>query len=234
MNFDVSHFLQNSKYNQNKRSMLSVLFDVIFYSFILFFILYMAFCTIFIQSEVIGSSMQPTFNKNLSILEDANKSQYKDIAFANRFNKGSSGDIVLINLGKDVVIKRIIAMEGDQVKLKKESDGYFYYYVNNKKLEEDYILDRVDMNLSYFNKFCFESEKHQNLKNVDVIVEDREAVLTVPKDCVYVLGDNRLVSDDSSSYGCVNTQKILGAVSFYYEYNQTFLSFIWQKICGLF
>ena len=178
--------------------------------------------------------MQPTYNKNLSVLEDPEKSIYKDIVFANRFNKGSSGDIVLVNVKNEIIIKRIIATAGQEVKLKKESDGYFYYYVNNKKLKEDYILAREDMNLNYFNSFCYENANAENAKNVEVVQNDREAKLIVPQGCVYVLGDNRLVSRDSTSFGCVNTNQVLGTVSISYQYNQNIFHFVWKKICEIF
>ena len=234
MVFNNANFLQNSKFYKRKKSVISIVFDVVFYTVIAFFVGYMIFCTMFIQAEVIGTSMQPTYNKQLSALEDPDASIYKDIVFANRFNNGTNGDVVLITLENEIVIKRVIATAGQEVRLKKQSDGYYYYYVDNKKLEENYILDRADMNLSYFNAFCYESDNAINAKNVEIINDDREARLVVPQDCVFVLGDNRFVSRDSTTFGCVNTNQILGAVAFSYEYNQTFFSFLWQKFCSIF
>lgn len=233
MDFNIN-FIQNSKFYRNKKNVLSIIFDIVFYIAIAFLVMYLLFCTIFIQAEVIGTSMQPTYNNQLSALEDPEKSIYKDIVFANRFNSGSNGDIVLINVDNEIVIKRLIATSGQEVRLKKEIDGYYYYYVDNKKVNEDYILARVDMNLSYFNSFCYESNDCLNAKNVEIIKEDREARLVVPQDCVFVLGDNRLVSRDSTTFGCVNTNQVMGTVSFSYQYNQTFFSFLWQKICSIF
>lgn len=234
MVFNNINFLQKSKFYQKKKSALSIIFDVVFYLVVIAFIAYLIFCTVFIQAEVIGTSMQPTYNKQLSALEDPEKSIYKDIVYANRFDNGSNGDVVLVTVNNEIVIKRVIATAGQEVRLKKEFDGFYYYYVDNKKIDESYILDRTDMNLSYFNSFCYDSAEMENFKNVEIIYEDREARLVVPQDCAFVLGDNRLVSRDSTTFGCVNTSKILGTVSFSYEYNQNFWSFIWQKICSIF
>lgn len=234
MVFNSTNFLQKTKQYQNKKSRLMIVFDVVFYLAIVLFAGYLLFCITFIQAEVIGTSMQPTYNKQLTVLENPEKSIYKDIVFANRFNNGTNGDIVLIKIDNEVVIKRVIATAGQEVRLKKGIDNYYYYYVDNKQLEEDYILSREDMNLSYFNSFCYESSAVENSKNVEIIHDDREARIVVPQGCVFVLGDNRLVSKDSTSFGCVNTNKVLGTVIFSYEYNQNFWGFLWQKICSIF
>lgn len=228
----------NKNYKKSKPKALKVL-DFLFYAFLFVSVVYLLFCLTFVQARVIGPSMQPTFNKNLTYTEDASASIYQDIVYANKFDKGSNGDIILLNTENDIIIKRIIATEGQFVILKKQSDGYFYYFVGDtyesaKKINESYILDRQDMNLSYFNSFCYDDPDLQVRKNINVIENDKEAFLIVPDGCSFVLGDNRLVSRDSTSFGCIKNQAILGKVSFYYEYNQTFLGFIWQQICSIF
>lgn len=228
----------NKNYKTSKPRFLKAL-DFLFYAFLFVSVVYLLFCLTFVQARVIGPSMQPTFNKSLTYTEDAQASIYQDIVYANKLDKGSQGDIILLSTGNEVIIKRIIATEGQFVILKKQSDGYFYYFVGEtyqtaKKLDESYILDRQDMNLSYFNNFCFDDPDLKVRKNITVLESDREAYLIVPEGCSFVLGDNRLVSHDSSSFGCIKNESILGKVSFYYEYNQTFLGFIWQQICSIF
>ena len=90
MLYNNTVFLHNSKHYRPKKSALSITLDVLFYVFILAFIAYFSFCTIYIKAEVIGTSMQPTFNKDLSVFDDAENSQYKDIVYANRFDKGKN------------------------------------------------------------------------------------------------------------------------------------------------
>ena len=228
----------NKHYKQSKPKALKVL-DVLFYVFLVVSVLYLIFCLTFVQAQVIGPSMQPTFNKNLSYVEDAEASIYKDIVYANKLDKGSNGDIILLTVEDEVIIKRIIATEGQVVILKKQNDGWFHYFVGDnygsaKMLNEDYILDRTDMNLSYFNNFCYDDPNLSVRKNINIVESEREAYLIVPQGCCFVLGDNRLVSRDSTSFGCVKNDAILGKVVFYYEYNQSFLGYIWQQIVSIF
>ena len=228
----------NKNYKRSKPKVLRVL-DFLFYAFLFVSVIYLLFCLTFVQARVIGPSMQPTFNKNLSYSEDAESSIYQDIVYANKLDKGSNGDIVVLAVDNEIIIKRVVATQGQVVILKKQSDGYFYYFVGDtyqsaKQVDERYILNRQDMNLSYFNSFCFDDPDLQVRKNINVIENDKEAYLIVPEGCSFVLGDNRLVSRDSTSFGCVKNDAILGKVAFYYEYNQTFLGFIWQQICSIF
>lgn len=94
--------------------------------------------------------------------------------------------------GKRSYIKRVIGLPGDYVEIK---DGGVY--INGEKLQENYlqagvVTDMVQGNRdeSYFNNF------------------------TVPKDCVFAMGDNRPGSIDCRSFGCIPLEKIEGKVLF--------------------
>jgi len=117
-----------------------------------------------------------------------------------RIGKLNKGDIVTLYIpeylekGKEYVVKRIVAMENDIVEIK---DGKVY--VNDEELKEDYINGSLtnDVNPDY-------------------------SKITVPKGCVYVLGDNRLphASLDSRSFGPINAKKVMGRVLVrYYPFN---------------
>ena len=82
------------------------------------------------------------------------------------------------------VIKRIIGLPGDVVTV---IDGELY--VNNVKYEEEYLSDK------YTTSF----------KNSDFTI-------VVPKDRVFVLGDNRDISKDSRSVGSFKKSAILGVM----------------------
>lgn len=81
-------------------------------------------------------------------------------------------------------IKRVIAVPGDMLDIK---DGYVY--INDKKIDETYIKDQ---GVTY----------NQGL----------ELPLTVPKNKVVVMGDNRLNSKDSRQIGLIEYNRIKGKV----------------------
>ncbi|MBQ0067875.1 MAG: signal peptidase I [Phascolarctobacterium sp.] len=93
--------------------------------------------------------------------------------FTSFFKLPERGQIIVFRFPKDETrdfIKRVIAVEGDTVEM---VDGKVY--VNGKRLLEDYIWkeDPMGKNMSSYPKSI------------------------VPKDCVFVLGDNRNNSEDS-------------------------------------
>ena len=103
------------------------------------------------------------------------------------------GDIVIIaknasktELGKiyttKPLVKRVVATEGQTVEIK---DGYLY--VDDVKQQEDYARTLTDNN-GFIGK------------------------QTVPKDCIFVLGDNRGDSADSRLIGFIPRQYVMGKV----------------------
>jgi signal peptidase I len=102
------------------------------------------------------------------------------------------GDIVTVNADNLIghmsdknIIKRVIGLPGDIIEVK----GGFVYR-NNVKLDETYLADTVRT-----------TER-----------EPMYTKYTVPKDSVYVLGDNRAVSLDSRTFGPVENSRIIGEV----------------------
>ncbi len=112
------------------------------------------------------------------------------------------GDIVVFEDEEDDsrLIKRVIALAGDVVELKEDVDGELAFFVNGDRLKEDYL-----------NQDTATASQHIAHK------------ATVPEGCFYYLGDNRLVSKDSSSldekgvphFG--KTSTIIGKVVFRYN-----------------
>lgn len=123
--------------------------------------------------QVSGTSMEPNLHEG-------------ELLITSKFFKYEKGDMVAFYYNDSVLIKRVIATEGDTVYI--EYDGTVY--VNNEKLQEDYVKE-----LSYGN--CDLTFPYQ-----------------VPKDSVFILGDNRATSVDSrsDSIGCISTDKIIGKI----------------------
>ena len=236
MNFELETLQERNKEYSKKKPKVFKLLNTVLYLCIFLLVCYLIFSAIFIKAQVVGISMKPTFNVNLQ--ESANKqdyenSIYKDVVYVNRFKKASSGDIVLIKREEsnqnEIIIKRVMATAGQRLTLKKsDNSDVFYFYLNGIKLNEDYVLSPQSQNLAYFaTRFC-------DIEGVTVVQENVEAEIIIPENSYFVLGDNRLNSVDSTSFGLVKENEILGTVSFYHEYDQTFFGFVWEQIKSIF
>ncbi len=109
-----------------------------------------------------------------------------EILLTSNFFDFKKGDMIAFYYNDSVLIKRVIALEEDVVNI--EDDGTVF--VNSVKLEENYVKK-----LSYGN--CDITFPYQ-----------------VPKNSVFILGDNREVSIDSrsKSIGCISVDRIIGKI----------------------
>lgn len=114
------------------------------------------------------------------------------------------GDVVVIVDALDnPIIKRVIATEGQTVDIDNESGEV---YVDGK------LLDNT----------VYGVENGITRTDYNPIIETLNFPVTVDEGCVFVLGDNRIVSEDSryTSIGMVDERKILGkAVLRIFPYN---------------
>ena len=94
-----------------------------------------------------------------------------ELLITSQFFKYEKGDMIAFYYNDSVLIKRVIAIENDIVNI--EYDGTVY--VNSVKLEESYV-------------------KELALGNCDITFPYQ-----VPKNSVFILGDNRKDSIDSRS-----------------------------------
>lgn len=137
---------------------------------------------------VSGDSMNDT-------LLDGNK-----VILTNFCYSPSYGDIVVVQANKlknkntgmygEPIIKRVIASEGDTVRIDFTAGEVF---VNDELIEEDYIKD-----LTHLRSYGW---------------MESGVTYTVPGDCVFVMGDNRNVSNDSrnlADVGFVDESMIMG------------------------
>lgn len=112
------------------------------------------------------------------------------VIISNLFYKPKQGDVVVLrklSFQEKPIIKRIIAVEGQTVDIDFEQG---IVYVDDKPLDEPYIAEPTLTPLDFDGK------------------------ITVPENCVFVMGDNRNNSTDSRSnqIGCVDTRYIMGKV----------------------
>lgn len=87
----------------------------------------------------------------------------------------------VLEIGKTSYIKRVIGLPGEHVKIE---DGKVY--INGTELEENYLQEGV----------------------ITTSLEGVYTDITVPENCLFVMGDNRLQSTDSRRFGCIPLEKI--------------------------
>ncbi len=115
---------------------------------------------------------------------------YTDVKFF-QFKKPQRGDIIVFIFPRDPskdFIKRVIGTEGEKVEI-----------IHNKI----YLNDRlIDDPWGHFVKDDFPRKFLLRMENFGPVV--------VPKDSLFVLGDNRDNSEDSRFWGFVNVNAVLG------------------------
>ena len=112
------------------------------------------------------------------------------VIISNLFYEPKQGDVVVLrkeSFQDKPIIKRVIAVAGQTVDIDFENG---IVYVDDQPLGEPYIAEPTLTPLDFDGK------------------------ITVPEDCVFVMGDNRNNSTDSRSsmIGCVDTRYIMGKV----------------------
>ncbi|MBQ4535975.1 MAG: signal peptidase I, partial [Clostridia bacterium] len=96
-----------------------------------------------------------------------------------------------------------IGVAGEKISIKQDSDGYYKVFINDKAYDEKYIAHADDMYVCYtkFQRFL----RNNNITTDYLILNDGE---------IFVLGDNRGDSKDSSEYGARKVNEIEGKVIF--------------------
>ncbi len=156
----------------------------------------------FSYSPVSGESMMPTIKD-------------KQHALLNRWDaEYSRGEIIVFNVGENLLIKRIIGVAGDKIEFRYKNDNiHVELYRNDVKLEESYINEEMTdwwMHAQYVNAYG---------TNIGL-----NSPVIVPENSLCVLGDNRNHSldsrvtyeqvDHSVELGFVKKSEVVGSVAF--------------------
>jgi len=178
---------------KKQKSLATQMGNLLFAFFIIIFAEFMLFSCIYTGISIKGPSMMPLFNSKYY-----KNPEKEDVAYYRKVDNYNYGDLVIANTteGKQI-IKRVVGLPGDYIEIKKASDGYFYLYRNMHKIEEDYILSKYGMT-----------------KENIIFDEHCGGHITVGANQLFILGDNRGDSKDSTYYGCFNYKDIEGKVDY--------------------
>jgi len=140
-----------------------------------------------IVEVVHGNSMFPTIKDNQSVEVEYGYYQNHQIL---------RGEIVVIDFRtrNEDFVKRVIAIPGDSVLFGKDSQ----IYLNDNQLRENYISNNESFNKNELITLLTQLEYYNN---------------TIPEGYYLVLGDNRLDSYDSGSYGLILKERIIGKIA---------------------
>ena len=96
---------------------------------------------------------------------------------------------------KDIAyIKRVIGLPGEKIEIKHFDDGRSYVYINDKRLEEDYIMSEYDYHKCRDNMYC--------------------GPFIIPENNYFMMGDNRGNSQDSRFWGTLPKERFIGRAVF--------------------
>lgn len=141
---------------------------------------------LFIPTTVFGESMSPTFHEN-------------DRVIVSKMTKIQRFDIVVFDAPDEegeLYVKRVIGLPGDHVEMKDD-----ILYINGEATEESYVTENKEN-----NPFRLLTE--------DFTLQEKTGESKVPEDMFFVMGDNRLRSKDSRSFGFVSKDSVIGEVKF--------------------
>lgn len=131
--------------------------------------------------RIYGSSMNPTLNEG-EIVVSLKGSSFK------------TGDVVGVYFGSKLLVKRVIATEGQWVDIDEDGNVYVYDDKKGEPIDEPYLA---------------EGKKALGETNIELPCQ-------VPPEAIFVMGDNRETSIDSrnTSVGCIDNDNVVGRIVF--------------------
>lgn len=151
---------------------------------------------VFVVSLIVALIVNKTVLARADVRQSSMESTLheKDVVFmekisvhANSFKRGQIVVFKSHDKDDDNYVKRIIGLEGDEIKI---SGGKVY--INGEALKEEYLDANTFTN------------------GGDFLKENQTYI--VPKNSLFVVGDHRLVSNDSRNFGPIDKKDVVGHV----------------------
>ena len=168
------------------KTVLPVVFDIVEMVVVAFVASILILTLLFKTGYVHGESMEHTMHENDRYI------------VSDLFYTPKAGDIVVFQpdykaANEKLFVKRVIAVGGQTVDIKKDESGKYQLYVDNVVQTEPY-LSEWQVTEPPFGRTSYS--------------------VTVPDGYFFALGDNRVNSTDSRVIGCVDNRRIVGKVIF--------------------
>lgn len=179
---------KHSSKNNKKETFLSELISTIKYIIGVLIVFFVINQFFFAPVMVDGDSMEPTLING-------------DYLLLNKFSDIEPFDIVVFpppDQEDTQYVKRIIGLPGDTIEYRED-----VLYLNGEPTEQPFLDGSKDIDESIY-------------ASGDFSLLTLLGVETVPEGQYFVLGDNRLNSRDSRSFGFIDQETVLGKVSFRY------------------
>ena len=231
--------MQYSPYKKTTNKKINIILGIIFTVIcipIVFAMGVMFYCNAFLEYYPIsGTSMQPLLN--------ASGKDEDHVYITTNISDLSYGDVVIYKKTNDVlVIKRVIAMPGDNIMIKdtgrkeeNSANNYYAIYIQYGgqgefvELVEDYVQDKSSYKSQYY-QFYFDNISNKNF----VTNENGNMYLHIEEDEIFYAGDNRLNSDDCIDYGPMKYDNIVGKVVYIVHGNNFKLIEVIKQILGIY
>jgi signal peptidase I len=158
------------------------------------------YLVIAIPNQVDGQSMEPNFHDKELLLTNKIIQWFgqSQVAYTLHLNYDyERGDVVIFHFQGADLIKRVIALEGDTIRIEENS-----IFVNGSKIDEKYIPTTTRTRIPFTSQAFFQEGE----------------TITVPEDHYFVMGDNRENSKDSRfrEVGFIPREDVKGRVFFRY------------------
>ena len=211
-----------------KTKIINIILDLSFCVLLFVLATNSGFATFYENSEIVGASMKPTFNAEVVTRNDPRN----EMAVYKKYKDYTYGEVIISNHNGTMVIKRIIAMAGDRIKIDK-INGKYCILLNGEVLQESYISKDYATNEQ--NKLKFESLYNDDKYGCRKYF-DNEGYLVVPEGYYFYVGDNRTNSSDCIEYGPQPIEDIVGKVVYKYpsSYEDDKLKLFGIKVIVLF
>lgn len=205
----------SNKTQLNYENVIASVLNAVYFIVIIIALIYLLFCNVYLVRKVEENSMQPLLNE---------QGVNTDIVYVNKYHKElKHGDIIVLDGEDKSIIKRVIALPGDTIDILYNPEAQAYMvYRNSEFIEEDYIkidASKPDSNGMWKAHLNFTQYKADNTDKLTYL--DGKMQYKLKDTEIFLLGDNRLVSEDSSTHGTYDISKVLGVVEYIQKDKET-------------